>query len=120
MLNTWKITSIFVLLLVGMMQVLPFVPTHVDCKDACSVATQSCCEEGAATGCEVAMTSCSASLFLPLISAPLLKVESTVQLDAFVLTLLPEPAMLSQIMALPQGLDVILEAPPPTFLPLLI
>ncbi len=77
----WKYTALLSLLLFGGVQVLPFIPTHSNCEAACCVTEVSCCDSEVKTGCDMAMTSCSVSLFMPLISAPLIKVDSNFQMD---------------------------------------
>lgn len=116
----WKYTALFTLLIIGAMQVLPFLPTHTSCEAACCVEAVTCCETGVSTGCEMAMTSCSVSLFVPLISAPLIKVESTVHLDIAL-----APYVSNEIIESQQHVDHVIfidiaEAPPPDYLPLLI
>jgi len=77
----WKYTAILTLILIGTMQAVSFIPVHESCQAACCVQTTSCCETEMKTGCDMAMTSCNVSLFIPLLSAPLIKVESVVHLD---------------------------------------
>ena len=117
---TWKKTAVLTLILIGIMQVLPFIPAHNNCQAACCVETVSCCEAEASTGCDMAMTSCSVSLFVPLISAPLLKVESNVQLDICLAPASHEQILKFQARADDSDIGIVLEAPPPDKTPLLI
>ncbi len=57
------------------------MPTHETCEEACCEKPVSCCESEDTTKCEMTLTSCNISLFIPLVSAPLIKVESNIQLD---------------------------------------
>ncbi len=72
------------------------------------------------SGCDMAMTSCSVIMFIPLISAPLIKVESNIQLDmAFA------PELEIDVISTQQNLIVsesfaLREATPPDQTPLLI
>ncbi len=116
----WKRTTLVVLLLMGVMQALPFMQSHTDCQDACCQQTVSCCEQEASSGCEMAMTSCSVKLILPLVSAPLIKAESNVHLDME--RHIPEsdfPFMTREI-RLNECFYLVLEATPPSYAPLLI
>lgn len=68
-------------MLLAVMQVLPFIPTHDVCQASCCDKAVTCCETEEYSGCEMTMTSCNMSMFIPLVSAPLIKVDSNVQLD---------------------------------------
>ncbi len=102
------------------MQAFPFIPTHDNCQAACCAEPVSCCDNEVETGCDMAMSSCNMTLFVPLISAPLIKVESNTSLDiAFAgplqMEVLPERSLISTI-----NVDHFQEAPPPDHTPLLI
>ena len=111
--TTWNNTAILTLILIGVMQVLPFVPSHSNCQDACCVEVDSCCDAPATDGCEMAMTSCSVSLFIPLISAPLIKIDSNIQLDMDLAPTVIEVLPLSQQRSVIANIDALREAPPP-------
>lgn len=118
--KTWKYTALFTLILIGMMQAVPFLPTHTNCQAACCVEAVSCCETQVDTGCDMAMTSCNVTLFIPLISAPLIKVESHIDLDIASAPVLHSEIILEQFWFNSSNLDQIQEALPPDQTPLLI
>ncbi|MBC8375844.1 MAG: hypothetical protein H8E26_07340 [FCB group bacterium] len=118
--KTWKYTAIFTLVLIGMMQAVPFIPTHNNCQAVCCVETVSCCETQVDTGCDMAMTSCNVTLFVPLISAPLIKVESNISLDIASAPMLYMEVLPEQSQVNTTNLDHFQEAPPPDHTPLLI
>jgi len=118
--KTWKYTALLTLILIGMIQAVPFVPAHNDCQSACCVETVSCCETEVDTGCDMAMTSCNVSLFIPLISAPLIKVESNIQLDIDTAPQMHSELLPEQLQINSTNLDHFEEAPPPDHTPLLI
>ena len=118
--KTWKYTALFTLILIGMMQAVPFLPTHSSCQAACCVEVASCCETEVDTGCDMSMTSCNVTLFIPLISAPLIKVESHVDLDIAAVPVLHSEMMPEQFRLISSNLDHVQEAPPPDQTPLLI
>lgn len=109
-----------VLLVIACMQVLPFIPTHMNCEDACCASAKNCCQPEASTGCEMAMTSCSIILFLPLVSAPLIKVETAMQDLKASLTVQADPLMMGELQSITHDPLPILKAPPPGNFPLLI
>ena len=116
----WKYTAILTLLIIGVMQVLPFVPTHKSCEAACCQEAATYCETESSSSCEMSMTSCEVSIFIPLISAPLIKIESHVQFE-----IAATPAQANIVPDRQNRLDVpgsalIQEAPPPGYFPLLI
>jgi hypothetical protein len=116
----WKRTTFLVLILLGVMQILPFVQNHNDCQDVCCQQVTSCCEEQASSGCEMAMTSCSVKLILPLVSAPLIKAETSVQLELDHLIPETDVRLFSLGTQIANSIFLILEAPPPSYSPLLI
>lgn len=118
--KTWKHTAILTLLLIGIMQVIPFVPTHNNCQAACCAEAVSCCETQVDTGCDMAMTSCNTTVFVPLISAPLIKVESNVHMDIALNPVISGETFGSQEQVNLTSFVPISEAPPPLYLPLLI
>ena len=66
------------------------------------------------------MTSCTVSLFMPLISAPLLKVESQVNLDMDLSSVVQDELIPETRQELSSVRGSVLEAPPPGNTPLLI
>jgi len=68
----------------------------------------------------MAMTSCNVTLFIPLISAPLIKVESHIDLDIASAPVLHSEIILEQFWFNSSNLDQIQEALPPDQTPLLI
>lgn len=118
--SLWKRTTFIVLMLLAVMQVLPFVQNHSDCQDACCQQTTSCCENEAMSGCEMGMTSCSVKLILPLISAPLIKAETNVSFEFDHLIPDTDVRVLFQEIQVAKSVLLILEAPPPSYSPLLI
>jgi len=116
----WKRTTLVVLLIMGVMQALPFMQSHTDCQDACCQQTVSCCEQEASSGCEMAMTSCSVKLILPLVSAPLIKAESNIQLEMERIAPEFEVRIVTREVCLHESIYLLLEAPPPSYAPLLI
>jgi len=68
----------------------------------------------------MAMTSCNVTLFIPLISAPLIKVDSNIDLDIASAPQLHSEIILEQFRFTSTHLDHFLEAPPPDHTPLLI
>jgi len=115
-----KYTALVVLMLLAVMQVLPFIPTHDVCQASCCDTAVTCCEAEEYSGCEMAMTSCNMSMFIPLVSAPLIKVESNVQLDVA----LDQPVS-NELSNVEQHVDAPIvmlhkETAPPGNLPLLI
>ena len=102
------------------MQVLPFVPTHNNCEAACCIEAVTCCKAEVNMNCAMAMTSCNISLFVPLISAPLIKVESIVQLDVALVSLVSNETINCEQHPESDVLSNISESPPPQYLPLLI
>ncbi len=107
-------------MLLAVMQVLPFIPTHDVCLASCCDQAVSCCDTEEYSGCEMAMTSCNMSMFIPLVSAPLIKVESNVQLDVAL-----NQTVSTELSNMEQHVDVPIvmlhdETAPPGNLPLLI
>lgn len=108
------------LILIGMMQAMPLVPAHMNCQEDCCATPVSCCEMEQNTGCDMAMTSCSVTLFVPLLSAPLIKVVQTVYDD---ITVFPPTSVGSSDAESTHHLvelAPILETHPPPYTPLLI
>ncbi len=68
----------------------------------------------------MAMTSCNVTLFIPLISAPLIKVESHIDLDIALDPPLHSETIQEQFRFISTNLDLFQEAPPPDQTPLLI
>jgi len=68
----------------------------------------------------MAMTSCNVTLFVPLISAPLIKVESNISLDIASAPMLHMEVLPEQSQVSNTNLDHFQEAPPPDHTPLLI
>ncbi|MCF7826440.1 MAG: hypothetical protein K9M55_00825 [Candidatus Marinimicrobia bacterium] len=118
--KTWKHTAIYTLILIGMMQVIPLVPTHHNCQAACCATVASCCDTEGETGCDMAMTSCNVTLFIPLISAPLIKVESNVHLDMTTTPRVSFDILPDQFQFSVDELLFQQKAPPPVHTPLLI
>lgn len=116
----WKYITVLTLLLMCIMQVLPFVPGPEECESACCAKPVNCCETEVKTGCDMAMTSCSISMFMPLISAPLVKVNSVIQLDASTFSEQIDADISSQKHEKQDEYFALLHAPPPQYLPLLI
>ncbi len=80
----------------------------------------SCCETETSMGCEMAMASCDIALFMPLISASLIKVESNIELE-----MAPTPILISEIprdqnLSDSYSMSAFPEAHPPGYFPLLI
>jgi len=117
---TRKYTALAVLLLIAVMQVMPFVPTHEICEEACCEKPVSCCESMDSDGCEMAMTSCNTSMFIPLLTAPLIKVESNIQLDMAALELAADEIIEDQQDVELIDLAAVDDLSPPAYTPLLI
>ena len=107
-------------MLIAVMQVFPFIPTHEVCEEVCCDKPVTCCESMDNDGCEMAMTSCNMSLFIPLVTAPLIKVESNIQLDISLSS--PSPDEVSEDENEFELLDIttLADLPPPGYFPLLI
>ncbi|MBT4034032.1 MAG: hypothetical protein HOB84_15245 [Candidatus Marinimicrobia bacterium] len=118
--KTWEYTAIFTLILIGMMQAVPFLPTHTNCQAVCCVEAVSCCETQVETECDMAMTSCNVTLFVPLISAPLIKVDSNISLDIASAPVLHIEVLPEQFQVNSTNPDHFQVAPPPDHTPLLI
>ncbi|NQV15218.1 hypothetical protein HQ531_07150 [bacterium] len=116
----WKYITVITLLLMGVMQVLPFAPAPEDCEAECCNKPVNCCQAEVKTGCDMVMTSCNVSMFMPLMSAPLVKVNSAVQLDISTFSTMIATETPSHKQVNLNKLLTIQEAPPPQYLPLLI
>ena len=116
----WKKTSILVLLLIGAMELFPFIPTQAACQDNCCSGTECCCSMSETETCEMSMTACKTVLFLPLIAAPLIKVEVTTQFLCGPTAPALDVPFFGQIQIPLCCAELILEAPPPGQSPLLI
>lgn len=108
------------LVLIGIMQAMPLVPAHMNCQEACCATPVSCCESEQGTGCDMAMTSCSVTLFVPLISAPLIKVDHTVDDDIAVSSATSGGSCHAENSHDLADVSALLEAHPPPYSPLLI
>lgn len=116
----WKYTAMLTLLLLGVMQVMAFVPAHASCEAACCEKPVSCCEVEEYSACEMSMTSCNVSMFIPLVSAPLIKVVSNVDLDMMRVETLANESLSSQTLNIVPELIQVDETSPPGNTPLLI
>ncbi|MCF7797691.1 MAG: hypothetical protein K9N11_10085 [Lentisphaeria bacterium] len=90
-----KLIAQFTILFMVMANATPFLTREAPCEESCCT-TVSCCEMGgdAASQCEMEMTSCEAHVFIPLITAPLVKQEHQVQLT---IESRPDPVLLPLI-----------------------
>jgi len=68
----------------------------------------------------MAMTSCNVTLFIPLLSAPLIKVESNIDLDIAAFPIVTGEVLAVQYRFSSTNLNLVQEAPPPDQTPLLI
>ena len=116
----YKHTAVLTLLLLAVMQVMPFVPAHGSCEAACCEKPVSCCEAEEYSGCDMAMTSCNIAMFIPMVSATLIKVDSNVQLDMMVAEPVANETLNSQKYLVSPEITLLDETAPPGNLPLLI
>lgn len=90
-----QLTAQFTILFMVLANATPFLAREAPCEESCCT-TVSCCEMGgdAANQCEMEMTACETHVFIPLLSAPLVKQEHQVQLT---IGPRPEPVTTPQV-----------------------